>query len=419
MSNQRLTYLFARYVQGQCDAAEKRELSALALSLKNETDLQQLLEQYWSEVKGEMVLPEERTKEILVSILHGEAPVVSMEPRIRLKHWWAVAAVVLLLAVGGWFFLVRGPGDKSGPEASGRGPETGVVADVSAPEVSKARVTLSDGRIVSLDSLQNGLLANQSGVELIKQADGKIVYQYTGHSSPDPGPLFNTLTNPRGSKVINLTLSDGTRIWLNAGSSLRYPASFAASRLSRNVAISGEAYFEVAPDKTKPFYVTKGDMEVMVLGTHFNVNAYDDEADIRVTLLEGRVKVSRSARNEAKDAAASKESPRMPREIVLAPGQQALLTTPNSRLTINASPDLEETLAWKNGRFIFTNASIETIMNQVANWYDVEVVYQGKITKTFRGGMPRTLSAASVFRILEETGGVHFEIKGKQVIVRP
>ncbi|MBN8666353.1 MAG: DUF4974 domain-containing protein [Chitinophagales bacterium] len=413
MSNQRLTYLFARYVQGQCDAAEKRELSALALSLQNETELQQLLERYWIEVKGEVVLPEEKTKELLVLILHGEAPVVSMEPRFRIKHWWAVAAVVLLLAVGGWFFLVRGPGDKSGVG----GPETEVVADVSAPEVSKARVTLSDGRIVSLDSLQNGLLANQSGVELIKQADGKIVYQYTGPSSPDPGPLFNTLTNPRGSKVIDITLSDGTRVWLNAGSSLRYPASFAASPLDRKVEITGEAYFEVAHDKTKPFYVSKGDMEVMVLGTHFNVNAYDDEADIRVTLLEGRVKVSRSARNEAKDAAASKESPRTPREIVLAPGQQALLTSHDSRLTLIASPDIAQALAWKNGITAFRNADIQTIMRQLSRWYDVEIVYEDNIpTRIFTGEVSRDAKLSEVFKILE-LSEIHFRIEGKRVVV--
>ncbi len=404
MSNQRLTYLFARYVQGQCDAAEKRELSALALALQNESDLQQLLEQYWSEVKGEMVLPEERTKEILVSILHGEVPVVKMKPVIRRIKWLSVAAVLLLVVVG-WWFLVRGLGDKSGVGS----PETEVMADVSAPVINKATIKLADGRIVYLDSASNGELINMNGVQVVKTEDGKIVYEVSPLTPDDSRLTFNTLTNPRGSKVINLTLSDGTRVWLNAGSSLRYPASFAASRLSRNVEISGEAYFEVAPDKTKPFYVSKGDMEVMVLGTHFNVNAYDDESDIRVTLLEGKVSVS---------GAPSRPGVLAVKPLVLAPGQQALLTSHDSRLTLNANPNLEETLAWKNGTFQFNNTSIEDIMRQVARWYDVEVVYEGDAKNLhFSGGISRDVEASKLFRMLETTEVVQFRIVGRNVFV--
>ncbi|OYW17050.1 MAG: hypothetical protein B7Z54_08930 [Sphingobacteriales bacterium 12-47-4] len=326
--------------------------------------------------------------------------------------------MVLLLAVGGWFFLVRGPGGKSGVG----GPGSEVVADVSAPVINKATIKLADGRIVYLDSASNGELINLNGVQVVRNADGSVVYNSEGLNRQGAGAQgereeYNTLSNPRGSKVIDITLSDGTRIWLNAGSSLRYPASFSASRLSRNVEISGEAYFEVAPDKTKPFYVTKGDMEVMVLGTHFNVNAYDDEADIRVTLLEGLVKVSRSARNEAKDAAAVQNSPRTPREIVLAPGQQGLLTSHDSRLTLNATPDINEALAWKNGITAFRNADIQTIMRQLSRWYDVEIVYEENIPKRiFTGEVSRDAKLSEVFKILE-LSEIHFRIEGKRVVV--
>lgn len=401
MSNQRLTYLFARYVQGQCDAAEKRELSALALALQNETDLQQLLEQYWSEVKGEMVLPEERTKEMLVSILHGEVPVVSKEPRIRIKHWWAVAAVVLLLAAGGWFFLVRGPRSEVG--SRGNGTETGVVADVEAPKTTKAVITLADGRQISLDSLTT---LTQENVTVVKNENGAVVY--SGHANEI---IYNTLVNPRGSKVVHLTLSDGTKVWLNSESSLKYPVAFTGN--TRQVEITGEAYFEASSSPSKggvlrPFIVKNGEMQVTVLGTHFNVNAYEDEQGIKVTLLEGSVKVA--SPNPSQGGALE--------SVIIRPGQQARVT---STIKVNDGVDLEQVMAWKNGKFQFIDASIEAIMNQVARWYNAEIVYEGKIPGEFVAEISRDLPVSKLLQIMELTNRVHFEIDSdkKKIIVRP
>ncbi|MDX1956281.1 MAG: FecR domain-containing protein [Chitinophagaceae bacterium] len=402
---QRIYYLLQAWTSRSATPAEEKELMYLVESGEGYPELAAHIQQLVDYYKDDPELPVVDWEQLYQRILAAR-PAEPVVRKINRTRWVAAAVIVGLLAVGWW--LVRGPGsDDRGQMTDDRGTIANQT-DVLAPASNRATLTLADGRTVYLDSTENGALAELNGVKVVKTADGKIVYTGSGVGGPESGLVYNTLYNPRGSKVIDITLSDGSRVWLNAGSSITYPVAFAASggRNERRVQITGEAYFEVAPDKTKPFYVSKGDMEVMVLGTHFNVNAYDDEADIRVTLIEGSVKVSAS---------------RLTSDVsrILKPGQQALLTTLDSRLTLNTKPDLEETLAWKNGRFIFTNASIETIMNQVANWYDVEVVYEGKITKTFRGGMPRTLSAASVFRILEETGGVHFEIKGKQVIVRP
>ncbi|OYW15932.1 MAG: hypothetical protein B7Z54_09975, partial [Sphingobacteriales bacterium 12-47-4] len=273
---QRIYYLLQTWTSRTATPAEEKELMSLVESGEGQTELAAHIQKLVDYYKDDPELPVVDWEQLYQRILAARPA----EPVVRRMYWtrWFSAAVIVGLLVVGWWFLVRGPGGKSGVG----GPGSEVVADVEAPVTNRATIILADGRTVYLDSAENGKLVDINGVQVVKTADGTILYQYSGPSSSDPrpptsdpGPVFNTLTNPRGSKVINLTLSDGTRIWLNAGSSLRYPASFAASRLSRNVEISGEAYFEVAPDKTKPFYVSKGDMEVKVLGTHFNVNAYD------------------------------------------------------------------------------------------------------------------------------------------------
>jgi ferric-dicitrate binding protein FerR (iron transport regulator) len=208
---------------------------------------------------------------------------------------------------------------------------------------------------------------------------------------------YNTLSNPRGSKVISLTLSDGTRVWLNAGSSLRYPASFASSAVNREVKITGEAYFEVAHDASKPFIVSKNDVSVTVLGTHFNVNAYDDESDIKITLLEGSVRVNKGSNTG-----------------LLKPGQQAQVS---SSVKVLNNTDVEQVMAWKNGKFSFNGSDIKTVMRELARWYDVNVEYKDEIKETFFVKLDRNTNMSNVFRILQTTGAVHFKIEGKKVTV--
>jgi len=234
---------------------------------------------------------------------------------------------------------------------------------------------------------------------VLKTNNGQLAYHTTNEKPTEV--LYNTLATPRGGQY-QLMLPDGSKVWLNAASSIRYPTAFVGK--TRQVDITGEAYFEIAKDANRPFTVrvgspagTKG--AVRVLGTQFNVNAYSDEPVVRTTLLEGAVKVM-------KDAASA----------VLAPGEQALLDqTGEVRLARDA--DLEQVMAWKNGQFVLKEADIRTVMRQIERWYDVEVVFEDDIRDKFYVDMSRNTNLSNVFRILESTGLVHFRIDGKKIIV--
>jgi ferric-dicitrate binding protein FerR (iron transport regulator) len=236
---------------------------------------------------------------------------------------------------------------------------------------------------------------------VVKLANGEIAYKGNSENIE-----YNTLSNPRGSKVISLILADGSKIWLNAGSTLKYPTAFAGNE--RKVEVTGEAYFEVAhvsslggrPGTAMPFIVTKGETSVRVLGTHFNVSAYDDEKSLDVTLLEGSVKVSNGDEN-----------------VLIAPGQQAALQ--DSRLTIHNNVDIEEVMAWKNGLFSYKGADVETIMRQVSRWYNVDVVFEEPVTEKFYAQVSRNTNVSKLLKMLEATRAVHFSINGKTIAVRP
>lgn len=289
---------------------------------------------------------------------------------------WVAAAVFIVAIAATWFVLT---------EKNKFGPATVAKADVKAPASNRAMVTLSNGQTVYLDSAGNGQLAMDGNMKLVKLADGQIAYSGTSNE-PVNEIAFNTLTNPRGSKVIDIALSDGSHVWLNAASSIKYPVAFNGK--NRTVEVNGEAYFEVTHNAAMPFMVKVNGETIEDLGTKFNVNSYD--AANRTTLLEGSVKINTT---------------------ILKPGEQYEA----GKIT---EADLETVMAWKNGLFHFDQADIETVMKEVARWYDVEVVYESKPGKLFDGGASRTTSAAGLFRILEETGGVHFSIEGKKVIVR-
>ncbi len=291
----------------------------------------------------------------------------------------AVAACITLLMMAGGYLLFLNKQKSQTTVAQ-------LTSDIKAPDKSKATITLGDGRTVSIDSLTS---FDQANVEVRKTVDGQIAYSGTGTEV-----VFNTLSNPRGSKVIDLVLNDGSHVWLNAGSSVTYPVAFIGK--DRKVTISGEAYFEVKKDN-RTFLVSKGEMNVQVLGTHFNVNAYEDEQNTRVTLLEGSVNVNGT---------------------IIKPGQQALRQAQGDIEVVN-NVNLEQVMAWKNGTFSFSSADIKTIMREIARWYDVDVSYAGTITEKFRVDINRNTNVSTVFKILEETGKVHFKIEGKKITVSP
>jgi transmembrane sensor len=308
-------------------------------------------------------------------------------PTRRHSGWWRwAAAAVLLLTLGSVYWLTRRHVDRS-PAVTVAQP------DVTAPQRARAHITLGDGQTIGLDSASSGKLASQGGVVVVKRADGQLVYRGTNGEG-----LFNTLYNPRGSRVVELTLADGTRVWLNAASSLRYPASFAAA--DRTVEVSGEAYFEVAADAKRPFRVKKGETTIAVLGTSFNVNAYEDEVESDVTLLTGAVKVA--------DAHST---------LVLQPGQQARVS--GDKVLLDTHPDLDAVMAWKNGRFDFEGTGTEALMRELSRWYDVEIVYPATPIKEqhFRGGLPRDVPVSKVLELLEQTDAIHFRIEGRKIII--
>lgn len=331
-------------------------------------------------------------KVMLAEILRSDKPEV-MQPSVRTAHrvhflktsWFRFAASIIIIAgIAVYFWQTTQKKNNATPILAEN-------AGASAPSSLLATITLSDGRQINLDSIKNGTVAQEGDIIIEKLSDGRIIYRGAG----DGKIVYNTLSVPRGSKIGSLTLSDGTIVFLNAASSLKYPVAFTGNE--RRVSITGEAYFEVAKDKNKQFIVDAGNLVTEVLGTHFNINSYENENQKQVTLLEGKVRVSYE--NE---------------QITLEPGQQART---GDELVINNSVDMEDVMAWKNGVFHFDNTGIEELMRELERWYDLEVIYKEKPTKTFEGTMPRSLNLTSVLKILERTGGVKFEINGKKVIV--
>ena len=282
--------------------------------------------------------------------------------------------------------------------------------DIAAPVSNRATLTLANGKIVYLDSMANGLLAEQADVHIVKQADGQITYENNEDAGINSGAIYHTLYNPRGSKAMHLTLSDGSTVWLNAESSLRYPAVFTGGE--RSVEITGEAFFEITKRTVDgarmPFVVRKGDVSVTVLGTRFNVNAYEDEKDIKVTLAEGAVNVM-----------VGKPGTMPVQSGKLAPGQQAQIPSlPPRHMKVKDEVDLEKFTAWKENLFIFSGDDIQTIMRQLARWYNVEVVYKDAGNSWhFTGIISRSNNISEVLKMLEATGKVRFDIEKDKVVV--
>jgi len=316
------------------------------------------------------------------------------------KRFWvfrpsvAAAFALLFLGAGTYFFT-------SNKKQSPRAP-VAVISDV-APGGDKATLTLGDGSILQLDELADGTLQQKSHFS-IRKKNGELIYETTA-GTPSANPGYNTITTPRGGQF-RVILPDGSKVWLNASSSLRYPTSFDGGE--RLVALSGEGYFEVAKarvdGKPTPFRINVNDREtVEVLGTHFNIMAYSEEKAIRTTLLEGSVRVTRpGTRNSS----------------LLKPGQQCVYDR-DMGFVVRNDADAGESISWKNGIISFKDADIETIMRQIARWYDVRVEYQGEVPqRLFTGGISRKSNLSGVLKVLE-LNDIHFEIKNKVIVVSP
>jgi ferric-dicitrate binding protein FerR (iron transport regulator) len=247
---------------------------------------------------------------------------------------------------------------------------------------------------VVLDSLHNGALPDQGGAKVLKTGEGRLVYQPEKAAAKT---VYNTIVIPSGGEY-QVVLPDGTRVWVNAVSTLKFPTAFTGS--TRRVELTGEAYFEVAPDSRRPFEVHSGSQTVRVLGTRFNVMAYDDEAVVRTTLLEGSVRVSSTSA-----------------QVVLHPGQQASLASASGDIHVSRV-NVEAAVAWKNGLFRFDETDLKTIMRQISRWYDVEVEYSGPVTdRKFTGTMSRNVTLDHVLKVLA-LSDVHFKVEGRKITVK-
>jgi len=309
----------------------------------------------------------------------------------RFRLGWA-AAVLLLTGVGAYYFM------RTRSHSPVMIVNNHPLSNDAAPGTTKAVLTLADGRHITLDSAQFGELAVQ-GKTSVMHKNGTI--SYIGSKDPiekiaTTDVLYNTLTTGRGEQSPPLTLADGTRVWLNALSSIRFPVAFSGN--IRQVEVTGEAFFDIAKDQEKPFHVTSKDMIVEVLGTQFNINCYPDEPDSRTTLVEGRVKVIAG------------------QELVLEPGQQASV---HAGIHLVKDADVDQVVAWKTGLFNFDHADLQTVLRQLSRWYDIDVKFEGPVpVRSFHGKITRDLNLSQVIRLLQDVK-VKFRIEGKSLIITP
>lgn len=390
--NERLAILLRKYFDQSGSEQETAQLMSLLKQSENDEQVKQLMEKEWSKFQeAHPYFNDEEVKGMLGNIL-GNA----RTKNIRIVHflrkwgWAAAAAVILLLGIGAY---LRTDNKK-----------TMVSAEIQ-PGKEGAILTLADGTQIVLDSLGNGVIASQHGAQAVLK-DGELIYDRTGSVSGEA--VYNTMTTPKG-RQFQVTLPDGTKVWLNSASSIRYPIVFAGSE--RMVTVTGEAYFEVAKNAKMPFKVNVNNKaEVEVLGTNFNVNAYDKEESINTTLLEGSVRVA---------AIVSSAQP----AAILKPGQQAQIPVgqknqPEKIKVINGT-DIGKVMAWKNGLFNFEGATLEEVMRQLERWYNIEVVYEKSIPDIrFEGEMARDIPLSDLLIVLERSD-VHFRMEGRKLIVLP
>lgn len=402
VNTDRIRYLFGQYLQKTCTEEELQELFACIAQAENRFLLEELMDAEYEALQPMAGAQETDWEHMFEGAVQSQDDGLVYATNVKPFRWVRMAAaaiVVLAIGVAGYWFINRS--GKNGVAKNDQ-PANHTAADI-LPGSNKAVLTLADGSVITLDSAANGQLAKQGNSQIIKTKSGELVYEKTARNSAGPlstdhSPLaYNMLVIPRGGQY-QLTLPDGSKVWLNAASSIRYPIAFIGNE--RRVELTGEAYFEVAKDARKPFHVITPTQDVEVLGTHFNVNAYADEPAVKTTLLEGSVKV------------------RSENSVVLKPGEQSVLE-PHSPLAINHSPDLEQVMAWKNGFILFNKTDLKSIMRQVDRWYSVDVVFEGVIPqRTFTGGISRSARLSELLHLLE-VSKVKFRIEDKKLIVTP
>lgn len=383
--------LLAGYHSGTLTVPERQQL----LLLLHDPEYREELESLFAEDLSFEDAPATATKEELDMVYERvklettlkEPKVISLRPVLR---WTAAAVLFCSLAFGAYYLNAKYNKTVLPLEFAGQ------KGEYIKPGGNKAVLTLSDGSHIELDDLANGEIAKESGVQITKTADGRLLYT----ARPGLGHVkigYNTIATPKGGQY-RIALPDGSQVWLNAASSLKYPSAFTGKE--RNVTLTGEAYFEVAGNKNMPFMVKTRNQEVEVLGTHFNINAYEDESRVKTTLIEGSVKVKLPSNNST----------------LLKPGEQSDVLTDIKVSQVDASSVID----WKEGVFWFNDESIFSIMRQFSRWYNIEVEYRGDVSNIrFGGQVSRMRNLSQVLRIMELTRSVLFKVEGNKIIVMP
>ncbi|TWV92772.1 FecR family protein [Chitinophaga pinensis] len=384
---ERIKYLINKYYAGTATLAESGELRSLLLQGDDREMIVAQLEELAMVAPEATHISDEQLDTVFDSIVSSR----TRQLPVRRYMYGAAAAVLALVVAGSLYFFTR----KHQPAQ----PQQVAVTEI-LPGHDGAVLTLANGKQVVLDNQADGVIAGNTD-ENISKKGGELIVDGDVHPN---NTALNTLTTPRGRQFA-LTLPDGSKVWLNAASAIKFPAAFAQEE--RTVYLSGEGYFEIAKKtaangKRIPFRVVVNQKSTIeVLGTHFNINAYEDEESIRTTLLEGAVKVSASANT-----------------VTLIPGQQAAVTA--DHITVDKHPDLEEATSWKNGLFVFNGrADLREVMRQLSRWYDVEIVFKGEVPDiAFTGEMQRNLNLQQVTKGLAAMG-VNFKIEGRKIIIYP
>jgi len=396
MNAERVRDLLFIYLNGTIN---KEELDELLTYVNNEAYTEvfyQSMDEEWEKGKFKALITNDQQQMVYQQLTADPRFASSRDKKNRLTQFRlfnlrTISAAALITIVSLVTYL-----------AIHRGQQPAQYANDVNPGTIKATLTLADGRKITLDQAKTGKLAEVDGISVTKTVDGHLAYTVLGNGKADASQNkvqdYNTLETPKGGEY-QLNLPDGTKVWLNAASTLKYPTNFVHVK-DRKVFLNGEAYFEVAHNKSSPFRVVTYNQEVEVLGTHFNVNAYANEPDSRTTLLEGAVKISHLAGSK---------------DLVLKPGQQAQVGPEFKVVEV----DPETAVAWKNGDFILKDEDFKASMRKFARWYNVEVIYDESAPEDLElgGWVSRSKNISAVLQVIEATGKVHFKVQGRRVTV--
>ena len=393
-SRLRLKYLFDRYYNNTATPNERDELLNLIDAGTKDKELSILIRQAWDELSPDAELFENETSDAMLGkVLGGNSPKEGKNNRSIIFLWAKIAAAAVVLVFIGYSSILHLFIHKRQQNVVTK---TKTQLHDILPGGNKAVLTLGNGKTIVLDNAKNGMLVKEGKTVVKKMANGQLLYNAAAFTDTKAAPSINTITTPRGGQY-QVILPDGTKVWLNSASWIRFPTYFTGT--SREVEINGEAYFEVTKNRFKPFKVKTNHANIEVLGTHFNVMAYDDETVMKTTLLEGAVNIT-SGSFSAK----------------LIPGQQAQVSASGQNKVLN-DVDVDDEIAWKNGIFQFRDAGIDVILRQAARWYDVNIIYKSKLPgKEFTGRISRNVKASALLNMLNYTGA-NLKIEGNNIIV--